>query len=153
VALWGTGFRYELPKVLRREILEDIPLRKDWHRYIVALAWTYGYSVGEIDITLRPRIYGISKYRGIGRVFVGVADLLSVKLYTLFIQKPLLTFGGIGSIIFSLGILVGIIAVVLRLMGHGYRPLLFLVILLLILGSIFWVLGLLVRLSHQFTTR
>lgn len=130
-------------KVLRREILEDIPLRKDWHRYIVALAWTYGYSVGEIDITLRPRIYGISKYRGVGRVFVGVADLLSVKLYTLFIQKPLLTFGGIGSIIFSLGILVGIIAVVLRLMGHGYRPLLFLVTLLLILGSIFLVLGLL----------
>jgi glycosyltransferase involved in cell wall biosynthesis len=130
-------------KVLKREILEDIPLRKDWHRYIVALAWTYGYSVGEIDINLRPRIYGISKYRGIGRVFVGVADLLSVKLYTLFIQKPLLTFGGIGSTIFSLGILVGIIAVVLRFMGHGYRPLLFLVILLLILGSIFWVLGLL----------
>ncbi|MEO0201941.1 MAG: glycosyltransferase family 2 protein, partial [candidate division WOR-3 bacterium] len=83
-------------KVVKREVLEDIPLRKEWHRYIVALAWVYGYSVGEIEITLRPRLYGVSKYRGMGRIFVGVADLIAVKLYTVFIQKPLLTFGGIG---------------------------------------------------------
>jgi Glycosyltransferases involved in cell wall biogenesis len=130
-------------KVLRREILEDIPLRKDWHRYIVALAWTYGYSVGELDITLRPRFYGVSKYKGVGRVFIGVADLISVKLYTLFIRKPLLTFGGIGGFVLFLGFLVGTVAIILRLMGHGYRPLLFLVVLFVILGSIFWVLGLL----------
>ncbi len=130
-------------KVVRREVLEDIPLRKEWHRYIVALAWVYGYSVGEIEITLRPRLYGVSKYRGIGRIFVGVADLIAVKLYTVFIQKPLLTFGGIGSVFFFTGFITGIIALILRLMGHGYRPLLFLVLLLIVLGTIFWVLGLL----------
>ncbi|MEO0138674.1 MAG: glycosyltransferase family 2 protein [candidate division WOR-3 bacterium] len=130
-------------KVVKREVLEDIPLRKEWHRYIVALAWVYGYSVGEIEITLRPRLYGVSKYRGMGRIFVGVADLIAVKLYTVFIQKPLLTFGGIGIVFFFTGFITGVIALILRLMGHGYRPLLFLVLLLIILGTIFWVLGLL----------
>ncbi|MEO0166983.1 MAG: glycosyltransferase family 2 protein [candidate division WOR-3 bacterium] len=130
-------------KVVKREVLEDIPLRKEWHRYIVALAWVYGYSVGEIEITLRPRLYGVSKYRSMGRIFVGVADLIAVKLYTVFIQKPLLTFGGIGIVFFFTGFITGVIALILRLMGHGYRPLLFLVLLLIILGTIFWVLGLL----------
>ncbi len=130
-------------KVMRREVLEDIPLRKEWHRYMVALAWMYGYSVGEIDITLRPRKYGQSKYRGIGRVFVGVADLLAVWLYTTFIRKPLLTFGSIGTIFLTAGLIVGGVGILLRLQGHGYRPLLFLVVLLLIVGTMFWILALL----------
>lgn len=130
-------------KVMRREVLEDIPLRKEWHRYMVALAWMYGYSVGEIDITLRPRKYGQSKYRGIGRVFVGVADLLAVWLYTTFIRKPLLTFGSIGTLFLTAGLIVGGVGILLRLQGHGYRPLLFLVILLLIVGTMFWILALL----------
>ncbi len=130
-------------KVLKREVLDDIPLRKEWHRYIVALAWVYGYSVGEIDITLRPRLHGVSKYRGIGRVFIGVADLLAVKLYTMFIQKPLLTFGSVGGIFMILGTIVGILSVILRIMGHGYRPLLLLVVLFIILGTMFWTLALL----------
>lgn len=130
-------------KVLKREVLDDIPLRKDWHRYIVALAWVYGYSVGEIEITLRPRLYGVSKYKGLGRVFIGVADLLAVKLYTMFIQKPLLTFGSVGGTFIIFGTVVGILSVILRIMGHGYRPLLFLVVLFIILGTIFWTLALL----------
>ena len=130
-------------KVLRREVLEDIPLRKEWHRYMVALAWIYGYSVGEIDIKLRPRRFGESKYRGIGRVFVGVADLIAVWLYTTFIRKPLLTFGSVGTFFILLGVLVGGVGVALRLAGHGYRPILFLVILLLIIGTMFWLLALL----------
>ncbi len=130
-------------KVLKREVLEDIPLRKDWHRYMVALAWVYGYSVGEIDITLRPRRHGVSKYRGFGRIFVGVADLIAVWFYTTFIRKPLLTFGGMGSVLILFGFAVGLVGVILRLMGHGYRPLLFLVVLMIIAGLIFWILGLL----------
>ena len=130
-------------KVLRREVLEDIPLRKEWHRYMVALAWIYGYSVGEIDIKLRPRRFGESKYRGISRVFVGVADLIAVWLYTTFIRKPLLTFGSVGTIFLLTGVAIGGVGVVLRLAGHGYRPLLFLVILLLIVGTMFWLLALL----------
>ncbi|NPA80081.1 MAG: glycosyltransferase family 2 protein [Thermotogae bacterium] len=130
-------------KVMRREVLEDIPLRKEWHRYMVALAWIYGYSVGETEITLRPRKFGVSKYRGIGRVFVGVADLLAVWLYTTFIRKPLLTFGSVGLLLWIAGLIVGGVGVALRLAGHGYRPILFLVVLLLIMGTIFWVLALL----------
>jgi len=94
-------------KVLRREILEDIPLRKDWHRYIVALAWTYGYSVGELDITLRPRFYGVSKYKGVGRVFHrGCGSHLRKALYP-FHTKTLIDLWGNWGIRFIFGIFGG----------------------------------------------
>ncbi len=128
-------------KVMRREVLEEIPLRKDWHRYIVALAWTYGFSVSEMPIKLRPRQFGESKYSGKWRIIVGIADLIAVRLYTILTQKPLLTFGTIGSVFLGLGVLTGIIAIIMRVMGHGFRPMLFLVVLLIIVGLIFFLMG------------
>ncbi len=128
-------------KIMKREVLEEIPLRKDWHRYIVALAWTYGFSVGEMPIKLRPRKFGESKYSGKWRIIVGIADLIAVRLYTIMTQKPLLTFGTIGSVFLGLGILTGIIAIIMRLMGQGFRPLLFLVVLLVIVGLLFFLMG------------
>ncbi len=128
-------------KIMKREVLEEIPLRKDWHRYIVALAWTYGFSVAETPIKLRPRKYGESKYSGKWRIIVGIADLIAVRLYTIMTQKPLLTFGTIGSVFLGLGILTGVIAIIMRLMGQGFRPLLFLVVLLVIVGLLFFLMG------------
>ncbi|NPA34466.1 MAG: glycosyltransferase family 2 protein [Chlorobi bacterium] len=128
-------------KIMRREVLEEIPLRKDWHRYIVALAWTYGFSVSEMPIRLRPRKFGESKYSGKWRIIIGIADLIAVRLYTILTQKPLLTFGTIGSVFLGLGIITGIIAIIMRMMGHGFRPILFLVVLLVIVGLLFFLMG------------
>ncbi len=66
-------------KLMKREVLEEINLRKDWHRYIVALAVDKGFKDGEVKVTLYPRYSGKPKYSGKGRVFIGFLDLLSVK--------------------------------------------------------------------------
>jgi len=59
-----------------------------------------------------------------------------------FLQKPLLYFGTAGMLQILSGIITGIIAVVLRIFGHGFRPLLYLVILLIVSGILFFALGL-----------
>jgi glycosyltransferase involved in cell wall biosynthesis len=125
-------------KAFRRQILDDVPLRHDWHRFFVVLAHAQGYSVTEIDIELHPRRVGTSKYSGRGRVLVGVGDLVVVWFYLKFSQKPMQLFGGTGLVLIALGLLVGLIAIVLRVAGwmppFGYRPLLTLVLLLETVG-------------------
>src|SRR4030042_1469169 len=129
-------------KAFRKEVIEDIPLRKEWHRYIVALAHDAGYRIAEVKVKLRPRRYGIPKYQHKSRILVGVFDLLAVKFQLSFMQKPLLYFGTIGLGAIVMGFVVGVIALILRFLGYGYRPLLYLVILMIISGILFFSLGL-----------
>ncbi len=129
-------------KAFRRSILDEIPLRHDWHRFFVVLAHDRGYRVGEIPITLYPRLHGEAKYSGLGRVVIGTLDLLSVKILTSFLEKPLLLFGSLGSLLGGLGIGVGVVALYYRFaLGQGYRPLLYLVTLLIVLGVLLFALG------------
>ncbi len=121
-------------KIFRKIVLDDIQLRHDWHRFFVVLAHARGYRVSEIDITLYPRQRGASKYGGSGRVLVGLLDLLSVWFLLLFSRKPMLLFGFTGLALLLLGLAVGLVAVVMRLMGQGFRPLLNLVVLLGVMG-------------------
>jgi glycosyltransferase involved in cell wall biosynthesis len=125
-------------KAFRREILDEIPLRHDWHRFFVVLAHAQGYSVTEIDIDLFPRAAGVSKYSGRGRVLIGVGDLIVVWFYLKFSAKPMQFFGGTGLALITLGVVVGLVAIVLRVGGlmppFGYRPLLTLVLLLETVG-------------------
>ncbi len=121
-------------KVFRSSVLDEIHLRHDWHRFFVVLAHARGYRVGEIDVELHPRKQGESKYGGKARVFVGLLDLVAVWFLLLFSRKPMLLFGFTGLALLTVGLLVGITAIVLRMLGHGFRPLLNLVILLGVLG-------------------
>ncbi len=121
-------------KIFRKSVLDDVHLRHDWHRFFVILAYARGYSVGEIDVELYPRRKGEPKYGGSGRVFVGLLDLLAVWFLLLFSRKPMLLFGFTGLALFGLGLLVGLAAIVMRLMGHGFRPMLNLVVLLGVVG-------------------
>ena len=123
-------------KIFRKSILDEIRLRHDWHRFFVVLAHARGYRVGEIDIALHARRHGRSKYSGRGRILIGTLDLLSVWFQLFFSRKPMILFGIPGLVLFLLGILMGAVAVVLRLMGHGFRPLLDLVVLLMIIGPL-----------------
>jgi dolichol-phosphate mannosyltransferase len=129
-------------KAFRREVLEAIPLRRDWHRYIVPLAHEYGFKIKEIPVVLRPRLYGKPKYQKKSRILIGFFDLIAVKFQLTFLQKPLLYFGTAGMLLILLGLVTGIIAVILRFFGHGFRPILYLVILLIISGILFFSLGL-----------
>ncbi len=130
-------------KAYRREIMDVIPIRPDWHRYMIAIAAVEGYSLQEIPVPLYPRHAGKSKF-GVGRIPVGVLDMLSVWFELRFGRKPLLLFGSLGAGLFALGVLVGLAAIAVRLFGGvGYRPLLTLVETCLLLGSVFIATGLL----------
>ena len=140
-------------KAFRRDILDEIHLRHDWHRFFVVLAHARGHSVTEIDIPLHPRRHGTAKYSGRGRMVVGLLDLFSVWFYTFFARKPLMLFGVSGLTLSALGILVGLVTVVLRI-GHwmppfGYRPLLSLVILLEVLGFLMFGFGIVAEMIAQ----
>jgi dolichol-phosphate mannosyltransferase len=125
-------------KGFRREILDEISLRHDWHRFFVVLAYAEGFSVTELDIVLHPRRHGVAKYSGHGRILVGFLDLVSVGFFLLFSRKPMILFGMTGLILAALGFLIGLLAIVLRVIHlmppFGYRPLLTLVLMLEVLG-------------------
>lgn len=132
-------------KAFRREVLDEVALRHDWHRFFVVLAYARGFSVTEIDIALHPRRHGVAKYSGRGRILVGLLDLLSVAFFLFFSRKPMILFGMSGLIMAALGGLVGVVTVVLRVVAwmppFGFRPLLYLVILLETLGFLFFGFG------------
>jgi glycosyltransferase involved in cell wall biosynthesis len=111
-------------KAFRREILDGLALRHDWHRFFVVLAHARGYTVSEIDIELLPRRAGESKFQGPLRILIGVMDLMSVWFLLLFSRKPLLLFGASGMALSGLGVLVGAVAVYLRFMHPmlGFDP-------------------------------
>jgi len=128
-------------KVMKREILELVPHRKGWHRYIIPLAHEYGYRMTEVEVRLYPRMRGKSKFRGLWRIIVGVTDLIAVKFQLSFIKSPMLFFGTLSLISFVLGVIIFLIALILRFMGHGYRPILYVVMTFLIGSLIFLTMG------------
>jgi glycosyltransferase involved in cell wall biosynthesis len=137
-------------KAFRREILDEVLLRRDWHRFFVVLAHARGWSVTEIDITLYPRRAGVSKYQGPFRIMIGLLDLLSVWFLLIFSRKPLLLFGVTGAALVAAGLIVGLIALWLRFVeGFGFRPLLYLVILLETVGFLLLGIGLLAEQTAQ----
>ena len=130
-------------KAYRREIMDGLPVRPDWHRYMIVLAAAEGYTVTEIPVPLYPRHAGKSKF-GLSRIPVGVLDMLSVWFELRFGKKPLLLFGMLGAGLFALGLFAGIVAViVLLLAGEGVRPVWTLIQTCLILGSVLFATGLL----------
>ncbi len=134
-------------KALRREVLEELRLRKDWHRFLVVLAHDRGFAITEIDIPLYPRRHGQPKYSGRWRIVVGILDLLAIWFQLVFSRKPMLFFGVTGLGLLLLGGLTGAVALWLRFgLGQGYRPLLTLVLLLVVSGLLLFVLGFLAEL-------
>lgn len=122
-------------KAYRREIMEVVPMRPDWHRFMVVVAAAQGFRLAERPVPVHPRRAGSSKF-GVTRIPVGVLDLMSVWFQLRFGRKPMLFFGVIGATLFLLGLLTGIVALYLRFgPPHlGFRPLLDLIMVLVISG-------------------
>ncbi len=128
-------------KAYRREIMDLLPVRPDWHRYMIVIAHAEGFSVSEIPVPLYPRHAGRSKF-GIGRIPVGVLDMLSVWFELRFGRKPLLFFGLLGASLFFIGVVTGLVAIGIRIFaGVGFRPLLNLIETCVIVGSVLFVGG------------
>ena len=121
-------------KAYRREIMDGVPLRPDWHRFMVVIAAADGYRLSSQPVPLHPRRAGTSKFTW-RRIPVGVLDLISVWFQLRFGRKPMLFFGLAGATLFLVGLVAGITALILRFgYGIGFRPLLNLVETMVISG-------------------
>jgi glycosyltransferase involved in cell wall biosynthesis len=91
-------------KCYRRQVLQEVRLYGELHRFIPVLAAAKGFKVGELAINHRPRKFGKSKY-GFRRYMRGFLDLLTVKFITSFSQRPQHFLGSVGMLSFALGML------------------------------------------------
>jgi glycosyltransferase involved in cell wall biosynthesis len=89
-------------KCFRKEVVKQIQLYGELHRFIPVIAHARGYQVTEMKVHHRPRPYGHSKY-GIHRYLKGFLDLMTITFLTGFGQRPLHLLGGIGLVAFLFG--------------------------------------------------
>ena len=128
-------------KAYRREVMEAVPARPDWHRYMIVVATAAGFTVSEIPVALYPRHAGKSKF-GIGRIPVGAIDMVAVWFELRFAKKPLLLFGMLGAALFLLGVIAGFAALIwLAATGVGIRAVWTVIQTCIIVGSIFFSTG------------
>lgn len=123
-------------KAYRREVLCEVHLYGELHRFIPALAAQVGGSVTEVPVNHRARQFGRSKY-GIGRTVRVLLDLITVWFLGAYSTRPLQVFGGVGLAFTALGLLLGIYLTALKIFEGqdiGGRPLLLLVALLIMVG-------------------
>ncbi|MBK8004059.1 MAG: glycosyltransferase [Gemmatimonadetes bacterium] len=128
-------------KAWRREVMAGVPMRPDWHRYMVVIAVADGFRLTSRPVPLYPRRAGVSKFTW-KRIPGGVLDLISVWFQLRFGRKPMLFFGLAGAALFVVGFLGGVAALVLRFgYGIGFRPLLNLVETMVISGIVLFGFG------------
>jgi glycosyltransferase involved in cell wall biosynthesis len=122
-------------KAYRREVLEQIAVYGELHRYIPVLASRRGFTVGEIPVNHHPRRHGVSKY-GWDRLYKGLLDLITVLFITRYTRRPLHLFGAFGLIFLTGGLAINLYLALLWMGGEylSNRPLLLLGILLMLLG-------------------
>ena len=123
-------------KLYRREVLGEISIYGELHRYIPVLASRRGFAVGEIEVTHQPRRHGNSKY-GWDRFYKGLLDLITVLFITKYTRRPLHLFGTFGLLFLATGFTIDA-WLAWQWAFHGERlssrPLLLLGILLMLLG-------------------
>ncbi len=122
-------------KIYRREVLSEISVYGELHRYIPVLASRRGFQVGEVDVVHHPRRHGVSKY-GWDRFYKGLLDLLTVLFITKYTRRPLHLFGAVGLVFLALGFGINLYLAVLWFLGQylSNRPLLLLGMLLMLMG-------------------
>jgi glycosyltransferase involved in cell wall biosynthesis len=109
---FGTTF-----KAYRAEVLKDVNLYGELHRFIPALASFYGARVAEVPIQNTPRAAGDSHY-GIGRTFRVMFDILTIKFLLKYFTRPMHFFGALGLLGTGMGGLIMVALAVYKLMGH-----------------------------------
>jgi len=123
-------------KAYRREVLEEVAIYGELHRYIPVLASRRGFRIGEIPVAHERRRFGASKY-GWDRLYKGLLDLLTVLFITRYMRRPLHLFGVIGLVALGVGFGTNLyLAARWWFLDESltYRPLLLLGILLMVLG-------------------
>ncbi len=131
-------------KAYRREVIKEIKIYGELHRYIPVLAHFRGFHVVEVKVSHRARRYGRSKF-GNARFARGFFDLLTVLFLAQYTRRPLHFFGWFGIAALMLGFIINAYLAIIWFLGQhiGTRPLLTLGVLLMIMGAQFVVFGLL----------
>jgi glycosyltransferase involved in cell wall biosynthesis len=138
-------------KAYRREVVSDMNLYGELHRFLPALAYIEGARIGEVQVNHHPRRYGQSKY-GIDRTFRVLMDLLTVWFMKRFLTRPMHVFGFAGLISLSAGLLMALWLVGEKLLLRvdiGDRPLLLLAVLAILSGVQLFGFGLLAELQMR----
>jgi glycosyltransferase involved in cell wall biosynthesis len=144
-------------KAYRLEVVKNVQLYGELHRFIPALAARFGVHVAEIPVNDRARQHGKSKY-GLSRTIRVILDLLTVTFLLSFGARPMQLFGLLGLLSGGVGVILNLYLASLKLIyGYRYRigdrPLLMLAVLLLIIGVQFLMMGLLgeivIRTYHE----
>jgi glycosyltransferase involved in cell wall biosynthesis len=123
-------------KAYRAEVVKELDLYGEMHRFVPLIAASRGFEVGEVVVEHAPRTWGKSKY-GFSRLFKGAYDLLTLVLLTRFENRPMHFFGTIGLGFGTAGFLILCYMAYLRVVVHetiGTRPLLLLGVVLLLTG-------------------
>ncbi len=124
-------------KAFRSEVVRELPLYGEFHRFVPVLAHDLGFRVSEVPVAHRPRRLGRSKYVSVTRFPKTLLDLLTVLFLTRFAERPLYLFGGFGLILSLLGGAAIGYLVILKVVtgaGIGTRPLLQLGVVTLLVG-------------------
>ncbi|MBP7864248.1 glycosyltransferase family 2 protein [bacterium] len=132
-------------KAYRREVIKDVRLYGEMHRFVPIYATWQGAKVTEIPVTHHARQYGQSKY-GINRTFKVVLDLITVKFMSTYFTKPIYVFGTAGMMSFLTGMAAFVWMLVLKFAYHTTfieTPLPVLVCMFVMLGVQFILMGLL----------
>ncbi len=142
-------------KAYRGEVLRQVKLYGEMHRFIPVHASWVGARIAEIPVQHHARRFGKSKY-GIKRTFKVILDLITVKFMGSFSTKPIYVFGGAGLVLFGLSAVSGV-AVIIMKFTHGLsmnrNPLLIFTVLLILMSFMFIMLGILaeilIRIYHE----
>jgi glycosyltransferase involved in cell wall biosynthesis len=130
-------------KAYRLDVVRDLFVYGELHRFLPVLAYKMGYRITEIPVVHRARQYGVSKF-GWNRFLNGFLDLLTVMYLSGFKRSPLHLFGAMGLVCGLAGLVINIYLTIGWLQGVwiGNRPLLFLGVLLMVIGVQFFSIGL-----------
>jgi glycosyltransferase involved in cell wall biosynthesis len=122
-------------KIFKSEILKEMPLFGERHRFLVSLAALDGASVEQVKVKHHPRIHGKSKY-GLGRTMKVISDLVLMNFSRRYGQKPMYLFGTLGIITLLAGSIILVFLLLQKIMGQeiGGRPLMIFGVLLMFIG-------------------
>lgn len=142
-------------KAFKLEVIKNINLYGEMHRFVPAIASAMGISIAEVKVNHRPRQFGQSKY-GISRTVRVILDLLTVKFLLSYATRPIHVFGTLGLLSGGAGLLIASVMTVQRQfygIALSDRPLLLLAVFLMFVGVQFITMGLLaemlVRTYHE----
>jgi glycosyltransferase involved in cell wall biosynthesis len=155
---WLTGVRLHdygcTLKAYRRDILKDVHLYGEMHRFIPAYASWVGARITEMEVSHHPRRHGRSKY-GLSRTSSIILDLMTFLFLQRYSTKPIRLFGGVGMTLFCLGVLIGLFVLYRKIIWGGVwiSPMILISFLFITMGVMFILLGLIaeiiIRTYHE----